>query len=211
MISAQRLQFMLMQSGYRAMVLAHRKQDGSISHAPRVSISNTARTAALPGDVELDVQTSSHLDTASSTPVSNLRDKTSEEAGQSTNSRIDTERNNFISWLSQDSSAIDPHTTTDDASKDQRCKLKDQWLLLCFYHNKHVSRAVHMKVSEEPCDIDLIRSFQKEYVTTRGMLLYYLSWKRVTNIKFVRVSIERTANENELQAHTTIVSAYKGP
>ncbi|OAF59174.1 hypothetical protein VC83_04384 [Pseudogymnoascus destructans] len=62
----------------------------------------------------------------------------------------------------------------------------DQWLLLCFYHNNHVSKAVHMEVGEDPYDDELLLSFKKEYIAARGWATYFLSWTAVTDIRFVR-------------------------
>jgi hypothetical protein len=147
---------MLMQSGYRATVLAHNKRDTAASHVLRPSLSNIAQASALSGDMELDMQTSnSHSDTANSATISNLHGGTSQGTSQGTNFRIDSGRNNASTLGSL---ATNPHTI-DNVLKDQAWKLRDQWLLLCFYHNKHLSRAVHMKVSKESHDVNLIRSF----------------------------------------------------
>lgn len=195
---------MLLQSGYQATILAHNKEDTKASHVLPPSLSNIAQTSALSGDMDLDMQTSnSHSAPVNTATVPGLYGGTT---SQGTNFRIDPGRNNTSSLGSL---ATNPHII-DDVLKDQAWKLRDQWLLLCFYHNKRVSRAVHMKVSEESHDVDLIRSFQKEYAVARGIFSYYLSWKRVTNIKLVRVS-ERTVYEHKLQTYIIIVSAYKGP
>lgn len=44
----------------------------------------------------------------------------------------------------------------------------DQWLLLCFYHDNHVGKAVHMEVGEDPYDDELLLSFKKEYIIAGG-------------------------------------------
>ena len=62
-----------------------------------------------------------------------------------------------------------------------------EWLLLCFYHNHHVSKAVHLQLDENTCDAVLIQAFKAQYVAARGHIASYLSWKTVTNIRFVRV------------------------
>ena len=64
----------------------------------------------------------------------------------------------------------------------------EKWLLLCFYYNRHVSRAKHLPVEGAPSDVNLIREFKKEYIVTKGRLkAYFNPLLKVTNIKFVRV------------------------
>jgi hypothetical protein len=166
---------MLVQSGYQATILAHRgdenaTQPSSNLQVPTTSFSNASQVSAFAGDVLLDLQNSnSNFDTASSAPLSNPPNKTSQGVRIGTNLGIDTRKGSSEPGLSQDLLAVDPYTMR-NMLRDHPCKLKDQWLLLCFYHNNLVSRAVHMTVGEESCDVKLIRSFREEYVTNRGMI-----------------------------------------
>ena len=67
---------------------------------------------------------------------------------------------------------------------------KAMWVLLCFYYNRHVSKAVHLDIKEEYDDVMLINLFWEKYYEVRGWFAYYMFWKAVTKISSVKVRYE---------------------
>ena len=70
---------------------------------------------------------------------------------------------------------------------EDRSGMKAMWVLLCFYHNRHVSKAIHLEIKEEYDDITLIKLFLEKYYDIRGRFAYYMFWKAVTKMSFVKV------------------------
>ena len=85
-------------------------------------------------------------------------------------------------------------STSSETNMDVLHISPSKWLLLCFQHDKHVSRAVHMMIGDNPCDSALVEQFKKEYFSVRGYLKSHLPWMAVTNIRFVRVSCQKNSH-----------------
>ena len=74
---------------------------------------------------------------------------------------------------------------------EDRSKTKSMWILLCFYNNRNTSKAVHLNFDEGYDDIVLTKLFWEKYYETRGWFAYYMFWKGVTKISFVKVRKQR--------------------
>ena len=61
------------------------------------------------------------------------------------------------------------------------------WIIICFYYNRHVSQAVHLDTQDGDDDVSLIKHARQKHFEKRGWLAYYMSWKAVTKIAFVKV------------------------
>ena len=64
--------------------------------------------------------------------------------------------------------------------------LKAMWMLACFYYNQHIPQAVHLSIQEDDDDVCLIKLVRKKYFEKRGWSAYYMSWKAVIKMAFVK-------------------------
>ena len=79
--------------------------------------------------------------------------------------------------------------TPDDSSEvlERDNGLKAMWIIICLYYNRHVSQAVHLDTQVDDDDVSLIKHARQKYFEKRGWFAYYMSWKAVTKIAFVKV------------------------